>query len=178
MRGATGAHAQACTGAKMPKRVKIDGKALQLNGVGLREATLFGVDVYVAGLYLERRSHNAEEILDSDTVKHVRITFVRDVGRQDITSELGMRFRDAAGRHHRKLKARLDCLLSWLPALHAGDTLMVTYRPGIGLEVRLGARKLGTVPGANFARTMFGIWLGDRPPNPGLKIGLLGGSCG
>ena len=116
--------------------------------------------------------------LDSDTVKHARITFVHDVGRQDMTSELGMRFRDAAGRHHRKLKARLESLLSWLPALCAGDTLMVTYRSGIGLEVHLGARKLGIVPGADFARTMLCIWLGNHPPNPGLKIGLLGGSCG
>lgn len=34
----------------------------------------------------------------------------------------------------------------------------------------------GTVTGADFARALWGIWLGDRPSNRELKKGLLGGA--
>jgi hypothetical protein len=36
----------------------------------------------------------------------------------------------------------------------------------------------GTIAGDDFGRALFSIWLGSRPPNPGLKAGLLGGGCG
>ena len=34
----------------------------------------------------------------------------------------------------------------------------------------------GPIPGEDFARALFGIWLGPKPPNPDLKSGLLGGA--
>jgi len=36
----------------------------------------------------------------------------------------------------------------------------------------------GTIAGDDFARALFAIWLGARPPNAELKTGLLGGPCG
>ena len=53
-----------------------------------------------------------------------------------------------------------------------------TYRPGKGLEVQVGDTVQGTIPGADFARATLAIWLGDEPPNPEIKTGLLGGACG
>lgn len=35
----------------------------------------------------------------------------------------------------------------------------------------------GTIEGDDFSKTFLSIRLGDHPPNPGLKAGLLGGSC-
>jgi len=149
-----------------------------LNGMGLREATLLGIDVYVAGLYLEQRSSDGKKIAGAESLKLVKMTFLRDVSREDMAEQMGTYFRHAAGKDYDKLKPRFERLSSWLPTLREGDTFTVTYRPGDGLEVRHGGKKLGTIPGADFARAIFSIWLGDKPPNQGLKIGLLGGPCG
>ncbi len=172
------ARAKECAGVSMPDRLKIDGKDLVLNGMGLREATVLGIDVYVAGLYLEQRSSDGKKIAAAESLKLVKMTFVRDVSREDMAEQMGEHFRLAAGKDYGKLKPRFDRLSSWLPALHEGDVFTVAYRPGDGLEVRHGSKKLGTIPGADFARAIFSIWLGDKPPNPGLKAGLLGGRCG
>jgi hypothetical protein len=172
------AQARQCRGVDMPERLNIDGKPLQLNGVGLREATLLNIDVYVAGLYVEQRSSDGKKIAGSESTKQVKLVLLREVSREDLAVQLGTYFRHAAGRDYDKLKARFQRLSGWLPTLHEGDTFSVTYRPGDGLEVRHGKKKLGTIPGADFARAIFSIWLGDKPPNEGLKRGMLGGSCG
>lgn len=176
--GARAARAKQCVGVTMPGQLQIDDKELHLNGMGLREATVLGIDVYVAGLYLEQRSGDAPKIIGSESTKHVRLALLRDVSRSDLAEQLGTYFRHAAGNGYDKLKARFERMASWLPTLREGDIFSVTYRPGAGLEVRHGSRSLGVVPGADFGRAIFAIWLGDRPPNQSLKQGMLGGPCG
>jgi hypothetical protein len=51
--------ARRCPGVQMPKRVVVDSKVLQLAAVGVRLAAPFRLDVYAAGLYLERRMSQA-----------------------------------------------------------------------------------------------------------------------
>src|SRR3989337_2459246 len=63
----------------MPDQATVEGKTLVLNGMGLREATFLKVAVYVAGLYLESKSADANAILGSSQVKRISMHFVRDV---------------------------------------------------------------------------------------------------
>jgi hypothetical protein len=168
--------AQELAGTNMPETISIDDKQLQLNGIGLREATILNINVYVAGLYLEQRSNDPREIIASEGVKQVRLALLRDIPRADLTDQLGMSFRRAAGSNYERLKPSFERMAQWIPELHQGDTFSVTYRPQAGLEIAHGDRPLGSIAGADFARVIFAIWLGDSPPNPGLKSGLLGGT--
>lgn len=172
------AWAKQCQSVTMPEQLELEGKALQLNGMGLREATVLNIDVYVAGLYLEQRTGDARQIIETESTKLMKMVLLRDVSHQDLAEQLGSHFRHSAGTRYDKLKARFDKMASWLPTLRAGDTFSVIYRPSSGLEVRHGSKKLGTIAGADYGRTIFSIWLGDNPPNEGLKRGLLGGRCG
>jgi hypothetical protein len=161
-------------GGALPDSIEIDGKQLRLNGVGLREATILRIGVYVAGLYLEQPSADARWIIETETLKQVRLALLRDVPRADLVEQLGLAFRRAAGRDLRTLEASFERLSGWIPELRKNDIFSVTYRPGRGLEIGHGSLTLGTIDGPNFARVVFAIWLGDTPPNPGLKSGLLG----
>ena len=66
-------------GVKMPDQVEVGGKQLVLNGLGMRLATFLHVKVYVGALYVEKKSHDANEILNSPEQKQVVLAFVRDV---------------------------------------------------------------------------------------------------
>ena len=70
----------------MPDTMKVAGKALVLNGQGIRKATFFGIKVYVGGLYLEKKSKDYSEFKDTNKVKHITMTFVRDVDADKIRS--------------------------------------------------------------------------------------------
>ena len=61
-----------------------------------------------------------------------------------------------------------------LEAMKKGEELSITYVPGSGTTLTLrGVDKL-TIPGLDFAKAFFAIWLGPLPPTDDLKDGLLG----
>lgn len=172
---ASTAEAKRCGGVTMADSVTVDGQELVLNGMGIREATVFNVDVYVAGLYLPETTDDASAIMDRTVPKRLVLHFVREVERSDMEEAFQNGFGSAAERQARNIER----LTGMMPdEIGEGDIITFTYTPSAGLQVQVGRRTRGTITGAAFARTFFGIWLGSRPPNRGLKRGLLGGECG
>lgn len=172
---ASTAEAKRCGGVTMADSVTVGDQELVLNGMGIREATVFNVDVYVAGLYVPTTSDNASTLLANDVPKRLVLHFVRSVDRDDMEEAFQNGFGNAAERQARNIER----LTGMMPdEISEGDIITFTYTPGSGLQVQVGRRTRGTIRGAAFARTFFGIWLGSRPPNRGLKRGLLGGECG
>lgn len=171
------AGARECEGVSMPDQVSVDDTRLVLNGMGLREATVLNVNVYVAALYLAKPSNDGEKIASAEEPKQIRIQFVRNVSRSDMAEAIQKGFERATGDNYGKLKARVERLMAALPEFKSGDRFTITYRPGNGVELK-SSRARTTIEGADFARGLFSIWLGKHPPNAGLKKGLLGGACG
>ena len=62
-------------GVTLPDQVSVRGQTLVLNGLGLREATVLMVNVYVAGLYVEIKSSDPDVILKADRTKQLDATF-------------------------------------------------------------------------------------------------------
>jgi hypothetical protein len=62
--------------------------------------------------------------------------------------------------------------------MQTGQRLIFTRVPGAGIEVSVNGAVKGTIAGDDFSRALMAVWLGDSPPNPELKSGLLGGECG
>jgi len=170
------AHARECEGVTLPNQVQVDGTALRLVGLGVREATALSVNVYVAGLYLETPTRNAQQVINSAQKKRLILHFVRNVDASDIREAMSDGFMGNGGTA--AMRPRLQELVRMLPAMQEGGRLIFTYIPGTGVQVQVGARVKGTVAGDDFARVFFAIWFGANPPNAGLKTGLLGGECG
>jgi hypothetical protein len=55
-----------------------------------------------------------------------------------------------------------------------GDRYSFTYIPGIGSQIALNGKILGTISGLDFAHGMLSIWLGPNPLDQTLKKALLG----
>ncbi len=171
------AMANECGSVRMPNQITVASTQLVLNGMGIREATVFNVDVYVAGLYLEHRSGDANAILNSNQTKRLVLHFVRDVSRDDLVGAWNEGFRRNAGGQLGALQARINRLNGWMTAATSGMELTFTYLPGAGVRVHTGSTARGVIEGDDFARVLFSIWLGPHPPNAGLRRGLLGGAC-
>src|SRR6195952_5585746 len=80
---ATMAAAAELDGVVMPDKQDIASHHLVLNGLGLRTYSLLRVHIYVAGLYLERRSTDPNTILVSSQPKMLRFVFLHDVSAED-----------------------------------------------------------------------------------------------
>ncbi len=171
------AEAGECGGVRMPKQIEVEGETLALNGMGIRRATLLKVNVYVAALYVPEISKNASELLRPDQLKSLTLHFVRDVSRQDMSEALRDGVRDNAKKPITELSSSMRQLERMLPELKKGDDLTFRHEPGHGLSVFAEQKHIGTIADEDFALTLFRVWLGPKPPDEGLRKGLLGGAC-
>jgi hypothetical protein len=174
---AANATAAECEGVEYPSSITVDGKKLVLNGMGIREATFMEVDVYVAALYVPKKSSSPEKLVDPSTPKRLILHFVRDVDKSDIVDAYKASFEKAPEATQKKLKSEFAKLLSWMSSIKEGQRQVFTYIPGKGTEVKTKGKVHGVLKGEEFVKFFLNIWLAD-PPNEGLKTGLLGGECG
>jgi hypothetical protein len=171
------ASAGTCARAEFPESVAVGDVVLMLNGTGLREVSLVGIDVYRGGLYLANPSRDAAAILSARRPMRLGLHFLRDVGRDRIAGGIGRAF-ERSGSDPALWSDRFDRLDSWLTDMRAGDELAFTFLPETGLRVEVRGRTRGVIEGADFARVLFGNWLGEAAVDASVRDGLLGGACG
>ena len=169
--------AKECKGVNFPDQIQVDGLNLVLNGTGLRQATAFKVNVYVAALYVPKASKDAVALLSIDAPKQLTLQFVRNVGASDLRKAWSEGFEKNAKATLPALKDRISTFNGWMEDMKTGGRMILTHKPGGGVEVNVNGAAKGTIDGDDFAKALFAIWLGD-PPNPEIKAGLLGGPCG
>lgn len=169
--------AKECKGVDFPEQIQVDSSTLVLNGLGLRLATVFKVSVYVAALYVPKASGDPATILRTDTAKQIVLHFVRNVGADDLRKGWTEGFEKNANGALPALKDRIATFNSLMGDMKAGQRVVLTYTPGTGVEVNVNRTAKGSIKGDDFAKALFAVWLGD-PPNPEVKTGLLGGTCG
>jgi len=160
-------------GVQLPDAHELGGQKLVLNGLGLREATIFAVDVYVAGLYLPSKTNDASAILAADVPKHLTMRFVRDVGRDNQVDAWREGFEKNA-KDYGAIEGKVEKLLGWMSDIDDGQSMSVSYVPGEGTTVSVKGETKGTIAGEDFQYALYRIYIGPNPPNEGLKTGLLG----
>jgi hypothetical protein len=161
-------------GVILPEQVSVGGRTLVLNGMGLREATVLMVDVYVAGLYVETKSQDAPAILEASQAKQLVMRFVRSVGKEKLAEAWTEGFDKNAGERRAALSSDLAKLNAAMIDVKKEDLITLTYLPDSGVTVSVKGQDDLVIPGADFQRVLFSIWLGPNPPNVSLREGLLG----
>ena len=172
------AEARECKGVSFPDQTQVEGSNLTLNGLGLRQATVFKVNVYVAALYVAKPSSDPNVLLGSNTTSELILQFVRNVGVDDLRKGWSEGFEKNAKDQLPALKERIAELNGWMADVKTGERLTFIRKPGAGLQVEVNGVVKGTIKGDDFAKAFLSIWLGANPPNPEIKVGMLGGACG
>jgi Chalcone isomerase-like len=171
------AYGKDCQGVTFPEQVQLDGGTLRLNGLGLRQATFLKVNVYVAALYVAHVSSDAPALLGSNSPKELILHFLRNVSDDDLKKAWEEGFEHNAKAQLAVLHERIKMLQSWMVDMKSGQRLTFLHTPGAGIQVEVNGTVKGLIKGDDFATAFLSIWLGDHPPNPNLKSGLLGGAC-
>ena len=152
---------------------KINGKDLVLNGIGLREATIFKVNIYAGALYLEKKSSNGDEIANSNQYKSLFMTFLRDVSKDKMSDAFSEGYKKNCNDKCDGNKAHLDQLISSIADLHKDDVLQINFESNKLEVIHNGVNKT-SITSPEFGTIILKIWVGASPPNESLKKGLLG----
>lgn len=165
--------ADTVAGVSLPDTITVGNKTLVLNGMGVRSK--FFVKVYAAGLYLEKKSADANAIIQSDAAKRMVLQFIRsEVTREQMTEAFDEALKNNGPDKAASLQSEIGQFLKALETMREKEQFVVTYLPGAGTTVTVRGKDKVTIPGAAFGQLVFSMWLGPKPPNSDLKNGLLG----
>ena len=159
-------------GVSLPDSQQVAGKTLALNGLGLR--TKFMVKVYVAGLYLEQKSSDANAIIKAEAPKRIVMQFVHSASKSQMTNAFTESFNDNTPDAMKTMKPDIDRFLGALDAAKVGDQMSFTYVPGTGTTFAINGQDKLTIAGPAFGQMIFSVWLGPKPPTAQVKKGMLG----
>jgi hypothetical protein len=160
-------------GVKIPNDIKLDGKSLVLNGLGMRQKTIFKVNVYVGALYVEKKSHDPKAILASSDLKRVELAFVHSGSQSQVQDAFDEAYHDNCTEDCAALKSPFEKLRSLMKAVKVGDRLAFDIYPG-KVNVWINTTALGTISDDHFPRALLRTWLGVAPPTESLKQAMLG----
>ena len=162
-------------GVTIPRTMKFENKTLQLNGAGSRSK--MWMEVYIQALYLDILSQNPKEIINDNLAMSIRIEITSAlVSSGKLTRAIHAGFEKSAGDKFLELKPKMELLKSYLAEeITRGDVFELTYNPtDTSIWIIKNGELKGKIPGFDFKKVFFGIWLGDNPVDEELKISLLG----
>src|SRR5215813_15323145 len=129
------AHGKDCQGVNFPEQVQVDGGTLTLNGLGLRQATILKVNVYVAALYVANVSSDPHVLLGSNPPKELILHFLRSVSDDDLKKAWEEGFEHTAKEQLPALHERIETLKGWMADMKSGQRLTFIHKPGAGVQV-------------------------------------------
>jgi hypothetical protein len=168
-----------CTDAQS---FQLGGKELIKSGTGSRTKTILGT-IYFATLYItqELKGKPAKEVIEADQP----LSMVMQIDSRLLTRE---RFLDAVNEGFGRASesgypaAKKDVFLKLFDVIEIkkGNIITLNYVPGEGVTAQYKShdsdtvKVLGTIPGLDFKKALFAIWLGPKPVQESLKKALLG----
>lgn len=170
------ASAREVADVRLAESVQVANAALVLNGAGVRTRVI--IDVYVAALYLGKKTDRAEEVLADPGVKRIALHMLYGMS----STKLLDAFKSAIEANHSEAElSALDgqlkkfyALFAAISSINSGDVILLDYLPGIGSRVTINGVERGAVEGAEVNRALLRIWLGNNPVQKDLKKELLG----
>lgn len=163
-------------GVTLPATQNFQDHSLHLNGAGVRSK--FWIDLYAAGLYLDKKSKNAKEIVNADKPMAIKIHVVSKLITSDkMISAVTEGFEKSTNGNTAPIQKEINELLSFFREdIQKNDVFDLVYLPNKGVVAYKNGTERGVVKGKEFKKALFGIWLSERSADDGLKSDLLAGS--
>jgi hypothetical protein len=159
-------------GVSFPRSVMVDNTKMQLRGHGLLRY-LVVIKAYVGALYLPEPAE-ATDVLEP-VAKRLELEYFHAIGKEDFSKATRMKIQDnVTPEESERIRDRLEAFVGLYQSVEPGDRYALTYIPGVGTELALNGKPLGTIAGSDFARAVFAIWLGPNPIDTGFRDALMG----
>jgi len=161
--------------SEIPDTFEYKGSSLILNGQGTR--VIFFMKVYEGSLYLENKSSNADEIVKNNSPMAIRIDVISEMVTADAMKKaLSEGLEKSTNNNTSPISNEIDQLASsFNSAVTSGDFYEFVFIPEIGMHVLKNNELVKIIPGIDFKKAFFGIFLSDNPIQKNLKKAMLGG---
>lgn len=165
--------AQEVGGVNFSDQMEISGKNMVLNGAGLRKKAF--IKVYACGLYLQEKTSDAKAIINGDEPMAIKLVITSGfVSKEKMHSAMTEGFEASTNGNQAALQEKIDAFNKCFnDEIVKEDEFLMTYLPETGVVVSKNGTEKGIIKGLDFKKALFGIWLGDKPADDGLKEDMI-----
>ena len=158
-----------------PGIINYQGSNLVLNGQGTR--VIFFMKVYEGSLYLETKSTDAEKIINDNASMAIRLDVTSEmVTAKAMKKALSDGFDKSTNSNISPISNEIDQLASSFNSdVSSCDFYEFIYIKEIGTHVLKNNELVTLIPGLDFKKAFFGIFLSNNPIQKNLKKAMLGG---
>jgi hypothetical protein len=165
-------------GVSFDAAAKVDGQDLKLNGVGTRSVAWF--TGYAAGLYLAQPATQAGQAMNAPGPKRLQLRMLVEVSTDEFIKAyhkgVGRNFPAAQQPALAERMAQFDAQMKTVGKVKKGDTINLDFLPAQGMLMSINGQPRGTaIAGADHYAALLSVFLGDRPVDDKMKVGLLAG---
>lgn len=164
-------------GVEVPEVVETENGILLLNGTGKRD--VFDKKLYVAGLYLQAPETDWQEVVEADAPMAIQlhVTDAMVASSDMVINAINSGFRSNMPRGDispikDKAEAFKACFSDFV---YNDDKFLIEYIPDVGTTVYKNGEKKDTIPGYEFKKAAFSIWIGKKPAQKSMRAGMLAG---
>ncbi|GAB6095407.1 chalcone isomerase family protein [Desulfatiferula olefinivorans] len=160
--------------ADLPGTIKAGDSDLVLNGSGVR--TKMFLDLYVAGLYVPQKTNDVVSLLQSEDKLGIKLQIISKLITSEKMSEATREgFEKSTNGNTAPIQAKIDEMINVFSSeIKIDDIYDMVYEPGVGTNIFKNGTLAKTIPGEDFKKALFGIWIGDNPVQEKLKSSLAG----
>jgi hypothetical protein len=111
----------------------------------------------------------------ADLPRYLNISYLRSISRDaliEAADDMLAQQHDAATIE--RIRPGLDAINALYQGVGKGDAYALAYLPGVGTELKFNGVSKGVIPGEEFARIYFSIWLGEGIPYRDFRDRLVG----
>ena len=162
-------------GEVSPDQITYQNSTMTKNGQGTR--IIFFMKVYEGSLYLESKSSNAKEIINMNAPMAIRIDVTSAMVTADAMKKaLNEGLEKSTGNNTEAIsKESIQLSSSFNSEVGNGDYYEFIFLPELGINVLKNSKLIDIIPGIEFKKAFFGIFLSDNPIQKNLKKAMLGG---
>lgn len=162
-------------GVILPATQEFQGKTLHLNGAGVRSK--LWIDLYAAGLYLQKPSTSAQQVLQAEEPMGFRLHIVSKlISSSKMVDAVTEGFEKSTNGNTAPIQKEIDQLLGFFREdISKNDIFDLIYVPGKGTVAYKNGKESGSIKGLEFKKALFGIWLSNHAADDKLKDNLLAG---
>ncbi len=145
------------------------------NQVPLRGQAIFRVlnnNIYTSAFYVPFEAKTTMDVL-GEVPKRLVIHCLRDFKKEDILKALEKTLRSNPTLDVENLAPGIDTLSEHMDMVRQGDEYALTYLPGLGTQFEFNGQIRVIIPGSDFAKALFGIWVSPYSMNQKMRLQLL-----
>ena len=159
-------------GVTFNNAVMADDARLVLKGTALLRYLVF-IKAYVGAFYLPEGVDSKQAL--TEVPRQLVLEYFHGIraGQFDEATRVTIKENVSPGSLAR-MQPKIDQLGAAYRDVKPGDRYILTYVPGVGTRLALNDKVLVVIPGADFSKAVFSIWIGENPIDASFRDNILG----